>query len=73
MIPPQVSSVARKPLSIAFEEISEHKIIWTPAPEEVVIADEEFDAEAEAQAIADAAARVHRRLTPPTALQPSQP
>jgi len=29
MIPPQVSSVARKPLSIAFEEISEHKIIWT--------------------------------------------
>ena len=29
MIPPQVSSVARKPLSIAFEEISEHKIVWT--------------------------------------------
>ncbi len=45
MIPPQVSSVARKPLSIAFEEISEHKIVWTPAPEEVVIDDEEFDAE----------------------------
>ena len=54
MIPPQVSSVARKPLSIAFEEIAEHKIIWTEAPEEVVV--EEFDAEAEAQAIADAAA-----------------
>jgi DNA-directed RNA polymerase subunit omega len=35
MIPPQVSSVARKPLSIAFEEISEHKIIWTE-PAEIV-------------------------------------
>jgi len=33
MIPPQVSSVARKPLSIAFEEISQEKIIWTEAPE----------------------------------------
>lgn len=54
MIPPQVSSVARKPLSIAFEEISEHKIIWSPAPEEVV--DEEVDVEAETQANADAAA-----------------
>ena len=27
MIPPQVTSVARKPLSIAFEEIAAHKII----------------------------------------------
>ena len=54
MIPPQVSSVARKPLSIAFEEISEHKIIWTPAPEEVV--EVEVDVEAETQANADAAA-----------------
>jgi len=52
MIPPQVSSVARKPLSIAFEEIADHKIVWTEAPEDVV---EEFDAEAEEQAIADAA------------------
>jgi DNA-directed RNA polymerase subunit omega len=51
MIPPQVSSVARKPLSIAFEEIAQEKIQWTEAPEE---ADEEADAEA--QAIADAAA-----------------
>jgi hypothetical protein len=47
-----VSSVARKPLSIAFEEIADHKIVWTEAPEDVV---EEFDAEAEEQAIADAA------------------
>ena len=56
MIPPQVSSVSRKPLSIAFEEISAHKIVWTEAPEEPVLPDEEFDAEAEAQAMADAAA-----------------
>ncbi len=54
MIPPQVSSVARKPLSIGFEEIAQEKIVWTEAPE---IPDEpEFDAEAEAQAIADAEA-----------------
>jgi DNA-directed RNA polymerase subunit omega len=36
MIPPQVSSVARKPLSIAFEEIAADKIEWAepkaPAP-----------------------------------------
>ena len=55
MIPPQVSSVARKPLSIGFEEIAENKIVWTEAPEEPI--DElEFDAEAEAQAMADAEA-----------------
>ena len=54
MIPPQVSSVARKPLSIAFEEISEHKIVWTEAPEEPVLDD--VDADAEALALADAAA-----------------
>lgn len=53
MIPPQVSSVARKPLSISFEEISEGKIIWTEAPEEEP--ELEVDAEAEAQAAADAA------------------
>lgn len=27
MVPPQVTSVARKPLSIAFEEIAAHKIV----------------------------------------------
>jgi DNA-directed RNA polymerase subunit omega len=52
MVPPQVSSVARKPLSIAFEEIAEHKILWTEAPVEE---EPEFDPEAEAQAMADAA------------------
>lgn len=35
MIPPQVSSVARKPLSIAFEEIAQKKIVWAEAPEVV--------------------------------------
>lgn len=44
-IPPQVTSVARKPLSIAFEEISSDKIVAV-----------EIDPEAEAQAAADAAA-----------------
>jgi DNA-directed RNA polymerase subunit omega len=29
MVPPQVSSVARKPLSIGFEEIAADKIMWT--------------------------------------------
>ncbi len=53
MIPPQVSSVARKPLSIAFEEIAAGKIVWAEAPE--IPAEPEFDAEAEAQAMADAA------------------
>jgi len=53
MIPPQVSSTARKPLSIGFEEIADDKIVWTEAPEAAV--DESvYDAEAEAQAAADA-------------------
>ena len=48
-MPPQVNSVARKPLSIAFEEISADKIVAVdgPSPEEI--------AEAEAAAAADAA------------------
>ena len=48
MVPPQVSSVARKPLSIAFEEIAADKI-------EAVDIDPEAQA-AEAQAALDAAA-----------------
>ncbi|CAN5575932.1 hypothetical protein BH24ACT5_BH24ACT5_25140 [soil metagenome] len=35
MVPPQVSSVSRKPLSIGFEEIAADKIVWTEAPEPV--------------------------------------
>ncbi len=53
MIPPQVTSVSRKPLSIGFEEIADDKIVWTEAPEEPEL---EYDAEAEAQAMADAEA-----------------
>ncbi len=45
IVPPQVTSVARKPLSIAFEEISADKIHY-----------EAYDPEAEAQAAAEAAA-----------------
>ena len=48
MIPPQVSSVARKPLSIAFEEIAQDKIVWTEAPE--IVEEPEIDAEVEAEA-----------------------
>ncbi|HSB87376.1 MAG TPA: DNA-directed RNA polymerase subunit omega [Ilumatobacteraceae bacterium] len=32
MVPPQVSSVARKPLSIGFEEIAAHKIVRVELP-----------------------------------------
>jgi DNA-directed RNA polymerase subunit omega len=46
MVPPQVSSVARKPLSIGFEEIAADKIV----PIEVAV-----PAEAEADVEADAA------------------
>lgn len=35
MVPPQVSSVARKPLSISFEEIAADKIKAVPLPDEV--------------------------------------
>jgi DNA-directed RNA polymerase subunit omega len=40
MVPPQVSSVSRKPLSIAFEEIAAHKIVAGEAPPEEPAADE---------------------------------
>ncbi|NLD77733.1 MAG: DNA-directed RNA polymerase subunit omega [Acidimicrobiales bacterium] len=48
LVPPQVASVARKPLSIAFEEIAADRI-------EAIDIDPEVQA-AEAQAAADAAA-----------------
>ncbi len=50
LVPPQVTSVARKPLSIAFEEIAADKILPVDPPTE-----EEREA-AEAAAAADAAA-----------------
>ncbi len=41
-IPPQVTSVARKPLSIAFEEIAADKIVPVrPDPDAVVEADDD--------------------------------
>lgn len=53
MVPPQVSSVARKPLSIAFEEIAADKIVKIerlPYDEMEADADEIFGADAEASA-----------------------
>ena len=49
MVPPQVSSVARKPLSIAFEEIAADKIVQGASLAET-------EAAAEAAAAADATA-----------------
>src|SRR3954465_944843 len=45
MVPPQVSSIARKPLSIGFEEIAAHKIVRAelPDPEEEAVTDEAGD------------------------------
>ena len=49
MVPPQVSSVSRKPLSIGFEEIAADKIQWTevqhpePAEDAAVDGDETLD------------------------------
>jgi DNA-directed RNA polymerase subunit omega len=43
LVPPQVNSVARKPLSIAFQEISADKIIAVDSPE----VDDEADETAE--------------------------
>ena len=54
MIPPQVSSTARKPLSISFQEISESKIVWAEAAEEPEIPEVEDDSEVAAQAAAGA-------------------
>jgi DNA-directed RNA polymerase subunit omega len=48
IVPPQVTSVARKPLSIAFEEISGDKIVMVH-PSEAAEGDEAGDAEAPAE------------------------
>lgn len=48
LVPPQVTTQARKPLSVAFEEIALDKIEWVSA--------EELAAEAQAEADAAAAA-----------------
>ena len=54
MIPPQVSSVARKPLSIGFEEIAQEKIVWTEAPEIVEEVQADIEAAVEAEELAEA-------------------
>lgn len=48
IVPPQVTSVSGKPLSIAFEEIAADKIVYERAPEEEEEAGTEERAEAEA-------------------------
>src|SRR5487761_1077402 len=53
IVPPQVTTVSRKPLSIALEEVAAGKIRWV-SPEE--LAEIALAAEAEAAAAADAAA-----------------
>ena len=61
MIPPQVSSVSRKPLSIGFEEIAAAQDRVDRAPVEP-----EFDPEAEAQARPTPPARASSSPTPTT-------
>jgi DNA-directed RNA polymerase subunit omega len=61
IVPPQVTSISRKPLSIALEEVDEGKIVAIPKPPEpteaelaeaaaAVAAAEDADAEAPAEA-----------------------
>jgi DNA-directed RNA polymerase subunit omega len=45
-VPPQVTSVARKPLSIAFEEISADKIVAVPLTDDVTADDADGEADA---------------------------
>jgi DNA-directed RNA polymerase subunit omega len=47
MVPPQVTSVARKPLSIAFEEIAANKIEFLPVDPEAELELVEVDVVAE--------------------------
>ena len=48
-VPPQITSTSRKPLSIAFEEVSVEKIVPIELPDEPEI-EEVIEAEAEAEA-----------------------
>ena len=54
LVPPQVTSVARKPLSIAFEEISADKIEAIQIDPEAKAAEAQAEADALAAAAADA-------------------
>ena len=54
MVPPQVPTAARKPLSIGFQEIAADKIRWADLPDEVPAEDETAAAEAAENAAGDA-------------------
>ena len=54
LVPPQVASVARKPLSIAFEEIAADKIEAVEIDPEALAAEAQAEADALAAAAADA-------------------
>jgi DNA-directed RNA polymerase subunit omega len=54
IVPPQVTSVSRKPLSIALEEVEDGKIRAVPKPEEPDVEDADGIAGAEAEAEAGA-------------------
>ncbi len=56
LVPPQVTSVARKPLSIAFEEIAADKIEAVDIDPEALAAEAQAEADALAAAAADAQA-----------------
>ena len=58
LVPPQVTSVARKPLSIAFEEIAADKIVAVEVDPEAAAAEAQAEADALAAAAADAASPV---------------
>jgi DNA-directed RNA polymerase subunit omega len=58
MVPPQVSSVSRKPLSISFEEIAADKIQSVP-----MSVYDELEAEADAALLEEAAAEVEAAMT----------
>ena len=54
LVPPQVASTARKPLSIAFEEIAADKITFERIDEEALAAQAEADAAAAAEGQSEA-------------------
>jgi DNA-directed RNA polymerase subunit omega len=57
IVPPQVTSVARKPLSIGFEEIAADKIVPVPLPDEP-------DADADGEALEGGAERAEIAALP---------
>jgi len=58
IVPPQVTSVSRKPLSIALEEVEEGKIVAIPKPVEPEAGEEGEEGEEGAEAAAEAALAV---------------